>query len=376
MLLLGVALGAVLRLGQVTLVDGLPVGNATHAHSHTLYFGWAGLALFTLFFERVGATGRFARAVLGALAVQGLLTFIVFLRFGYERPGVVLAAATLFPFLAAVVIFCRAARKQRGADLPFLRVAAVYVLLAYVSALSLVVFKVMHLDNPLFSALAVHLFLGAFGAFFVLGVMGLVVRALGAPRVTSPALGLVLGMSAPLLALPSVLTVPGVTQTALGSLARVAALLLLAPAAAWVVWVFRHSAQRADRWLWRSGALAFCFTTLLMALVATGALGELIFNRHAVVMGVHLQTLGVVTAPLLLLLESRLPRPSLHALWLHQLAIMTLLGGLALAAFAPGRLGLVLAALGGVGVVSAQAWSAARFWTRSGVAHRLVTEAS
>lgn len=376
LLLLGVALGAVLRVGQVTLLDGVPVGNATHAHSHTLYFGWAGLALFTLFFERVGATGRFARAVLGALAVQGLLTFFVFYRFGYERPGVVLAAATLFPFLVALGVFFRAARGQRAADVQFLRAASVYVLLAYASAVSRVVFKVMHLDDPLLAALAVHLFLGSFGAFFVLGVMGLMVRGLGERSAPSPALALVLGLGAPLLALPSVLTVPGVAQSALGGLARVAALLLLAPAAAWVVWVFRHSAGRPERWLWRSAALAFCLSSLLLALVATGALGQLVLHRHAVVLVVHLQTLGVVTAPLLLLLELRLPRPSLRALWLHQAGIATLLGGLGVATFAAGPLGLWLAALGGLGVVGAQAWTAARFWTRGGAPRPCLSEAS
>lgn len=375
LLLLGVALGAVLRVGQVTLLDGVPVGNATHAHSHTLYFGWAGLALFTLFFERVGATGRFARAVLGALAVQGLLSFFVFYRFGYERPGVVLAAATTFPFLAALGVFFHAARGQRDADVQFLRAAAVYVGLAYVSAISRVVLEVMHLDDPVLSALAVHLFLGTFGAFFVLGVMGLMVRALGARSTPSPTLALVLGLGAPLLALPAVLPVPFVAQTAWGGLARLAALLLLAPAAAWVVWVFRHSAGRPERWLWRSAALAFCGSSLLLALVASGALGQLVLHRHAVVLVVHLQTLGVVTAPLLLLLELRAPRPSWRALWLHQAAIGVLLGGLGVATFAPGPFGLWLAAVGGFGVVSAQAWSAVRFWTQRGAPRPCASEA-
>jgi hypothetical protein len=39
----------------------------------------------------------------------------------------------------------------------------------------------------------------------------------------------------------------------------------------------------------------------------------------------------------------------------------TLLVGLAVATFWPGVFGLVLAALGGAGVVSAQAWAAVRF---------------
>lgn len=359
LLLLGVGLGAVLRWGQVTPLEGLDVGTATHAHSHTLYFGWAGLALFTLFFERVGATGRFARLVLGALAVQGGATFFVFLRWGYQRPGVVLAASTLVPFLAAVVVFLRAARGQRGVDLPFLRAATVYVLLAYVSAMSRVVLQVRHLDDELLAALSVHLFLGAFGAFFVLGVMGLTVRALGAT--SSPLLGVVLGVGAPLLALPSALTVPGVEGSAVGGLARLAALGLLVPAAGWSVWVWRHSGASPQRWLWRSAALAWSLGVLLFALVATGALASLVTQRHAVVMVVHLQTLGVVTASLLLLLELRLPRPSLRALWAHQAAVGTMLAGLAVATFWPGPIALVLAALGGVGAVSAQAWAAGRF---------------
>ena len=328
LLLLGVGLGAVLRWGQVAPLPGLDVGTATHAHSHTLYFGWAGLALFTLFFERVGATGRFARLVLGALAVQGAATFFVFLRLGYERPGVVLAASTLVPFAAAVGVFFHAARGKRGVDLPFLRVATLYVLLAYVAAISRVVLKVRHVDDELSSALAVHLFLGAFGAFFVLGVMGLSLRALGAT--SSPLLAVVLGVAAPLIALPSALIVPGVDGSVFGGLARLAAVGLLAPAAAWSLWVWKHTPQ----WLWRSAAFAWSGGVLLFALVATGALASLVTQRHAVVMVVHLQTLGVVTSSLLLLLELRRSRPSLRALWAHQAAVATMLAGLGLAALA------------------------------------------
>lgn len=362
LLLLGVGLGAALRLGQVTPVD-LNVGNATHAHSHTLYWGWAGLALFTLFFERVGATGRWARGVLAALAAQGLATFGVFLHSGYGRLGVVLSALTLVPFLAAVVTFFWAARAQRGADLAFLRGAAAYVVIAYVSALSRVVIKVSQHDDPLLAALAVHLFLGAFGAFFVLGVMGLTVRALRKPP--GPWLGVVLGVSAPLLMWPSVLTVPGLEGSPIAALARWSAVVLLVPAAAWSAWVFQASAASSERWLWRSAAFAWSLGVVLFALMATGALHELSVSRQAVVLAVHLQTLGVVTSSLLLLIELRGARSSTRALWLHQVGIALMLSGLGLAAVRPGRTGLVLAALGGVSVVAAQAWVAARFFITS-----------
>lgn len=359
LLLLGVGLGAVLRLGQLTPL-GLHVGNATHAHSHTLYWGWAGLGLFALFFERVGLGGRAVKVALGALALQALATFFVFLRFGYGTPGVVLSAATLVPFFAAVVLFLQGARGMRGGDLPFLRAAVVYVVLAYVSALSRVVLKVRGVDAPFLSALAVHLFLGTFGAFFVLGVMGLTVRALGGAP--GRLLGLGLGVGAPLLAWPSVLTVPGVEGTALGDWVRVAAVVMLVPAAAWSAWVWKHSAGRPDRGLWRSAALAWSLGVLAFALVASGALRDFVLVRHAVVLVVHLQTLGVVTSSLLLLLELRRRSPSWGALWLHQGALAVMLAGLGVAALWPGVPGLGLAAAGGLGVVAAQAWAATRFW--------------
>lgn len=359
LLLLGVGLGAVLRLGQLTPL-GLHVGNATHAHSHTLYWGWAGLGLFALFFERIGLSGRLVKGVLAALALQALATFFVFLRFGYGTPGVVLSAATLGPFLAAVVLFLHGARGMRGGDLPFLRAAVVYVVLAYVSALSRVVLKVRGVDDPFLAALAVHFFLGTFGAFFVLGVMGLTVRALGGAP--GRLLGVGLGVAAPLLAWPSVLTVPGVAGTALGDWVRVAAVVMLVPGAAWSAWVWKHSVGRADRWLWRSAAFAWSLGVLAFALVASGALEDLVLIRHAVVLVVHLQTLGVVSSSLLLLLEVRRFRASFTALWLHQGALAVMLAGLGVAALWPSRLGLALAAAGGLGVVAAQAWAAARFW--------------
>ncbi len=359
LLLLGVGLGAVLRLGQLTPL-GIDAGNATHAHSHTLYWGWAGLALFALFFERVGATGRGARLVLGALAAQGLATFGIFLHSGYAGPGVVLSALTLFPFVAAVIVFLRAARGLHEADVAFLRGAAVYVLIAYVCALGRVALKVLQIDDPILAAAAVHLFLGAFGAFLSLGVMGLTVRALGVRP--GPELGVVLGLGAPLLMWPSVLTLPGLDQASgLSALARFSSVVLLVPGAAWSAWVWRASAGAEQRWLWRSAAFAWTLGVALSALLATGALSAWAMNRHAVVFAVHLQTLGVVTSSLLLFLELRRPHPATRALWAHQTGIFLMLGGLGAAALWPGRASLVVAALGGGLLVTGQAWAAARF---------------
>lgn len=358
-LVLGVTLGLLVRFGQLAPL-GLPAENATHAHSHALYWGWAGLALFALFFERVGLTGRGAQLVLGALAVMGFATLGVFTRFGYGKPGVILSAATVVPFLSGVVMFLRAARGRREADVVFLRAAVLFVVLAYVSAISRVVLRQQLNAEPMWAALAVHLFLGAFGAFFVLGLMGLTVRALGVAP--SQLLGVVLGMTVPLITWPSVLPIPGIEHTALGPIARLAAVLMIIPAAAWTVWLFNATAgKQREGFFFRSATVCWTTSVLLLALVATGALDTLVHNRHAVVLAVHLQTLGVVTASLLLLLEKRLPAPSFHALALHQAGVALMLGALGVMALWPSRPALVFVALGGAVTLAAQVWSAARF---------------
>jgi hypothetical protein len=208
LLALGVAVGAALRIGQVTPLPWLHVGKATHTHSHTLYFGWAGVALFALFFERLGVPERLARAVAWALVATGVATFGVFWRFGYETPGVVVAAASLGPFGAAV---------------------------------------------------------------------------------------------------------------------------------ATTLW---HATLNAG--------------------LALGVGRELVLQRHAVVLGIHLLVVGVVTAGLLVLLELRRASSAFHALALHQASLALMLGGLGAAVTWPGRGPLLVAAAGGVLLVASQAWAASR----------------
>ncbi len=351
LLLLGAGLGAVLRFAQLRPLEGLHVGNAVHAHSHTLYFGWAGLSLFALMFERVGAT---AKVVLGALAVFGVATFPVFLIDGYGRVGVMLSAASVVPFGAAVVVFWRAARGFRTVDVAFLRVGAVFVVFAYVAALSRVVLKVAGVDSLVLGALAVHLFLGCFGAFFVLSLMGLVVHATGD---ASPTLHWVLRF-APLLPLPALSVVPGVDETPIGAMSRLAAVLMVVPASAWCWWARRHDA------VLRSSAVAWWLSVALLAAAAVDALPSLPVQRHAVVAVVHLQTLGVVTTTLFWLFERRRASPRSLPVLVHQVAAALLLSGLVVAAFGPTRVGLVVAALGGTLTLCAQGWVAVRNFAR------------
>lgn len=353
LLVLGVCLGAVLRLGQVVPLGELGWANATHAHSHTLYWGWAGLALFALFFERLGVRGRAAGFALGGVALVGLLTFGVFWVWGYARPGVVLSASSVVPFGLAIGLTWRGLSRARGADVPFLRAAVVFVALSYAAALSRVVLKVLHVDDPLFAALAVHGFLGTFGAFFTLGVMGLTVRWLGARG--GPSLRLVLGFAG-LFPWGSLLVVPGAQASALGVFFRVCAVLMAVPAVAWSWWAWTASrgAPWAQRVVVRSTALAWSTATLALALVALGAFQAFAAHRHAVILVVHLQTLGLLTTSVLAFLEARRATPRLELVVVHQASVGVLLAGLALATVWPLGSGLALAALGGALVVGCE----------------------
>lgn len=350
LLLAGAGLGAVLRFAQIFPVAGLHQGNAVHAHSHTLYFGWGGLALFALMLERLRAPRGPMRAVTWGLAALGAATLPVFLVDGYGRGGVLLSAGSLVPFGAAAVVAWRASGGASGRARSFFRLGVAFVATSYVAALSRVVLKVAQVDAPVVGAIAVHLFLGCFGAFFVAALMGLLLR--GGDE-TAPELRWVLRLL-PLTPLASLVVVPGVDDTPLGPVARLAAVLTVVPATAWLRWAWARDG------VLRSVAIAWWVSVALVAAAALKLLPSLPAQRHAVVAVVHLQTLGVVTTGLLWLIEQRREVPRLLPVAAHQAAASVLLAGLGVAALGAPRVGLWLAAIGGGLTWATQAWGAAR----------------
>ncbi len=365
--LVATTLGVVLRVALVVPLDALNFINALHAHSHTLYFGWAGLALFSLFFERIGAVDRAARRVLWAVVALGAATFVTFFRFGYQLPGIIVSAASL-PILAwAVTVFLRRAKGQRSLDLTFLRVALAYVGVAGGAALGRVVVQVLELEDPLPGNLAVFGFLHAFGAFFLFGVQGLLVRHLeqrGAVF-SRRALRWQLGFATPLAALPFALGVPGGSDSLIGPTARLSAVLLVIPGALWL-WSFGRALRQCDRATQRGLWPVWGWWALLTGLGVLGAFGwaeAATRARHPAILYLHVELLGVVSAALLALVRARREGARPVPLLVHHsgVAVMTL--GLALAGAPalfgldlPVSVGLWLATLGGALVVSAGAW--------------------
>ncbi|MCP3142057.1 hypothetical protein [Pyxidicoccus xibeiensis] len=361
--LLATALGLLLRVAFVQRVAGLDFSHALHAHSHTLYFGWVGLAVFVLAFERVGARGRAVSAVLWSIAAISLASFLSFLEGGYSRASIIISSVALGVWLAAAALWWRRARGRQGVDVAFLRVGVVYLVLAVAAALARVGLMVAKVGGPQGGRLAVFAFLHCFAGFFLFCLMGLLVAEaprLGA-RFDEARLRRQLCVMAPLAWLTFPLGVEGGASGGLGLVARAAALVLLYPGALWA-WNLWRAAEGAGRTV-RGGLrwLAVWFV-LKLGMEGAGALGLAAWAvraRHPTILFLHVVLLGVITGGLLLLVLPRLGRSLSPALTLHHLGLAGMSTGLALTSLAglglPAlvRPGLLLAAAGGGGIVLA-----------------------
>ncbi|WP_373048620.1 hypothetical protein [Vulgatibacter sp.] len=349
------ALGLALRFFFVAPFAGIDFGNAVHAHSHTLYFGWVGLGIFALAFRRVGASDRLAGGILHAIAVVSAATFVAFLHSGYALPGIVVSTIALLVWAAAVVVFWRRARGQQGIDLAFLRAGMFYVLLATAGAWARVVILALGISDPLPGKLAVFAFLHDFAWFFVLSIFGLL--AWLGPRIDirldERLLRLQLRLTIPFAWLTFPLGVPGGGEGVLGLVAKIAALALLVPAAIGCFNLWRASPR--TRWL------AFWFG-LQAAMEGAGALGlaeAALQSRHLAILYLHVLLVGFVSLGLAMLLLAARGRVAALATSLHNLGLATMGAGLALAGggiVGLGALalpGLWLATAGGAGIALA-----------------------
>lgn len=371
--LLATGLGLFLRYAVASPVMGLDFQNALHAHSHTLYFGWAALALFTLFFRALGADDAAVRRLLGALVGLSLATFAAFLHSGYHLPGIIVSACAL-PILGwAVVLVWRRARSHRSVEATFLRIAAAYVVLAGVSASARVVVQVVKPADPFWGELAVFGFLHAFGAFFAFGLMGLLARWLrehGAP-LEHRALRWQLGLQTPLSALTFPLGVAGGSESFLGPTARLAAVVLVVPGLLWAWNLGKASGALppGPRAVLRTLVVAWLAKTAMEAAGAFGLAELATAARHPAILYLHVELLGVVTAGLLFLLLDALGKPAVGSVLLHQAGVAVMAAGLGVASLGPvlgwsvpAGPGLWAAVAGGAVVVTAGLSVAARLF--------------
>jgi hypothetical protein len=302
---LAICLGVVLRVAFVHPLPWLHFGHALHAHSHTLYFGWAGLAVFALAFRHIGARDRLVQAVLVAIVVLAGATFVAFLSGGYATPGLVVSGLSLPIWITAALVFWRRARGDRRIETTYLRVGVVYLLASFLGAGARVAFLVTGVDDPLLPQLAVFGFLHLFACFFQLAVTGLVAgvaQRAGAP-LDPVLLRRQLLIYAPLAWLTFPLGVAGGGEGMLGLVARAAALGLIVPGLM-LVWNLLGAARRAHAPLAAGLRGMAAWVTLQVVLEGAGALvgTDVVAFRTPVVLFLHVALVGVVTTGLALAL--------------------------------------------------------------------------
>lgn len=367
------ALGLLLRVSTLLPVPGLVFPFGVHAHSHTLYFGWAGLALFTLGFRAVGAAGGAERAALGAIALVSAATLPAFLAGGYGPAGMAVSGASLGVWAGAAGLLWRRLRGRPGVEASFLRASLVYLALALLGAVARVALvvadRVAHVQAPELAALAVFSFLHNFAWFFLLGTAGLVVgaaRRQGARFDEARLARVCRGVS--LLAWATFpLGAPGGDAGWLGAGARVATAALLVFWGLWVHALVRGARDARPGWRAPLRLLAGwgALQGALSAAGVAGLAGEAVAQRHPAILFLHVLLVGSVTLGLAGPLLDALGRPARRGLALHTAGLAAMvagLGALSAAGFGllPGALvgpavrgGLLLATLSGVPLVLA-----------------------
>lgn len=345
--LLATSLGVLLRGAYLCSWAWFNFANALHAHSHTLYFGWAALSIFALAFHRLGRADGMVQALLSSITAISAASFVSFLHGGYSTTSIVISSLSLLVWGYGVALFLWRARGQSALDLSFLRVGAIYVGVAGAFALGRVVLLAINAD-ALYGRLAVFGFLHAFAAFFIFATLGLLIshaetRGVALKR---ERLRRALFVMAPLAALAFPLGVAGASELPIARVASVVAVILVIPQLVVARELLRGS------WALRSLALAL---TLKALMELTGALGfaeAAARARHPAILYLHVVLVGFVSGALVVLLRARFARAPGAGYWLHQAGLAVMAIGLLLSA-APATMqaGLLGAAIGGGAIV-------------------------
>ena len=357
------AIGVVMRFALVGWSVPVPFDHLLHAHSHALYFGWAGLVILS---TAAASTGTLRPAWLAAGVVP--IMAAAFLAVGYAPVSIAVSTAMMLIWYAGMWMWWR---RSRGA--PALEAAAFRAGFAYAVAASLGIWVLAAVQasgngGSIAADLAVHSFLSNFMWFFVFGTVGLTaLHRLLDPGAVRRALRWWVALawvSFPLGVLG------GADVPVLGPLSRVAGIALLYPAWLWASELWKSEpgaaprAGRMDGWASRAAAVWFASMTVIQAAAAVG--GDAVVaaaGRHGVVLYLHVALLGYVTTILMWHVGARTGTTPCAAIAVHQTGVALMIAGLAVAMTPWVVVGLWMAAAGGVVVWVAGATWAAAVWT-------------
>ncbi|HYF94335.1 MAG TPA: hypothetical protein VD969_19115 [Symbiobacteriaceae bacterium] len=310
------ALGIWLRSAFVWMYNPRPFdwGSLIHAHSHTAYFGWAGLGLMGLIlYVLPGLTGeplvvprqlRWLLA-LSPTAVGGAL--VTFALWGYAAPSIAFSAANEVVWFFFAFVFWQNVKGRPVRDWPaalwLIGVAVVLLLVSTFGTVLIILTRVMvHTSDPVLGNSGVYLFLQAYGdGWLEAGIMGVAAALAGglANRTMARWQSLLL----------LTMTVPAALRLLIpfgleGPLAVAAQAAGLGLGAAQVLYLINmagssHRLPAVVRPWWLTAAAALAMKAVLEALPLLPGWAELAAERNLVIAFLHLKLLALVTAGLI-----------------------------------------------------------------------------
>lgn len=325
-------------------LQGVPWGNAVHAHSHLALFGWATMGLMAFVTGVAGVTAR--RLTLHAWVVGGAsgAAFLGFLAQGYGPVTIAISTLQVTLWTAFVIAAWSGTAATDPAIRPWLRASLACLMLAAAAAILPGITTAMG-TPPAVQRIAIELFLTVLvqGWLFV-GAIAALVSFTPRSRRASLALAMLLaGM------LPAALArVAGLDSAPLALLGRAGMLLtgagsLLAAHATWPRFE-RGADGSAQAWI-RIAVACVALKGIAELVAAAEPTGRLVLLRPVAVAYLHLVLLGVLTPALVATLA---PRAHLgrRTAPLHAAGVAVMLGALVVMAL-PDALGLPAPALAG-----------------------------
>lgn len=308
-------LGVFIRSAFVWLYTPGPFywGDLIHAHSHTAYFGWAGLGLMGLILHVLPRfTGRpvaESRPLtwllrLSPWAVGGAL--VTFALWGYNGPSIAFATLNEVLWVLFAVVFWREVRGvpvRRWPGPLCLLGAAVLLLLLSISGTTLVILSEAVLDGafPLLYQAGVYLFLQYFGdGWLEAGLMGIVLALAGVRGEGRPLLSR-LALAALVLNGPAALRmlIPRGLEGPLVPVSLVAGALLGLVQLAFLGFARRLPLPERARPWWRLAGLSLAVKAVLEFAPLLPVWSDWALNRNLVIGFLHLKLLLVVSGALL-----------------------------------------------------------------------------
>ncbi|MFP3883064.1 MAG: hypothetical protein ACLFWH_12200 [Actinomycetota bacterium] len=341
-------LGVVMRLDLLGWRTGVPFDHTLHAHSHTLYFGWAGLGVLIMATRALGTHRAALSRTMIFLALSTPAIFVGFLALGYHPVTIAMSTVVMLAWYLATWLWWREAREAKGVGFSFLRTAFAYLVASSFGVWVLGVLQATGAGTPLSETLAIHGFLLGFAWFLVLGMIGLM-------TLNSDRLGLALDDRVVRRALSwwmplAILTFPlgvvdGPEVTWLGPAGRLAGLVLLYPTWLWVRALWQAAPFGPSGRSWRMVSVWFAMAATATAAVSIAGTPALSWaGRQGVVFYLHVLLVGFVSTSLVAVLTER---PPIHLFDVHHLTLGVMVAGLAMASAGLFVAGMWVAAVGG-----------------------------